>query len=117
MGRAGLAAVLACAFVAPAIAQPRRSAPRRLLDPPAFTIRPTGALAGFVGEGVDVVVAWRSVAEAARYRISVTNLADHKVVDVETTGLRFEKRGLAPGRYELTVLEICMAATVASRRP
>jgi hypothetical protein len=111
MARVGLAAVLACAFVAPAMAQPRRPAPRRLLDPPAFTIRPTGALAGFVGEGVDVVVAWRSVAEAARYRVSVTNLADRKVVDLETTSLRFEKRGLAPGRYELTVAALDATGT------
>jgi hypothetical protein len=105
MGRV-LVVVLGCALVAPAMAQPRPAAPRKLLDAPVFTIRPQGALAGFIGEGVNVAVGWRPVGEASRYRVTLTNTADNTSADLETASLRFEKQGMAPGRYELTVAAI-----------
>jgi hypothetical protein len=101
-----LVAVLGCAFVAPAAAQPRPPAPRKLLEAPVFTIRPQGALSAFIGEGVNVVVGWRPVGEAARYRVTLTNTASNTAVDLETTSLRFEKQGIAPGRYQLTITAI-----------
>ena len=70
-----------------------------------FTIRPQGALSAFVGEGVNVNVAWRAGAEAKRYRVTLT-AADGTATDVEVRGVRFEKKGLAPGRYQLTVTAI-----------
>jgi hypothetical protein len=106
MARGVLVAVLACALIAPAAAQPRPPAPRKLLDAPVFTIRPQGALSAFVGEGVNVVVGWRPVGEAARYRVTLTNTADNRSIDIETTSVRFEKQGVTPGRYQLTVTAI-----------
>ncbi|HEY5925291.1 MAG TPA: hypothetical protein VIV11_26590 [Kofleriaceae bacterium] len=104
MMRSRLAAALLCALAGAAAAQPR-TAPNRLLDAPVFTIRPQGALPGFIGEGVNVVVGWRPVGEATRYRVTLMT-PDGKATDVETKGLRFEKQGLAPGRYQLTVTAI-----------
>src|SRR5690348_1210937 len=102
MVRFSLVAALAWGLVATAGAQPRPPASRRPLEAPVFTIRPLGVLSAFVGEGVDVVIAWRAVGEAARYRVTLTS-ADGKASDAEVAGLRFEKHGLAPGRYQLAV--------------
>jgi hypothetical protein len=110
MVRRLLVAALACGLAATAGAQPRPPAPRRLLDAPVFTIRPLGALSAFVGEGVEVVIAWRPVGEAARYRVTLTT-ADGKATDVEIAALRFEKHDLAPGRYQLTVTAIDASGT------
>ena len=110
MCRVPLVAALACVLAATAAAQPRPPAPRRLLDAPVFTIRPQGALSAFLGEGVNVVVAWRPVGEAARYRVTLTT-ADNKSTDVEIAATRWEKSGLAPGRYQLTVTAIDATGT------
>src|SRR5512134_165800 len=104
MMRSRLVAALLCALAGAAAAQPR-TAPSRLLDAPVFTIRPQGALPGFIGEGVNVVVGWRPVGEAVRYRVTLMT-PDGKATDVETKALRFEKQGLPPGRYQLTVTAI-----------
>src|SRR6185503_21326590 len=100
-----LVAALTCGLVATAAAQPRPPAPRKLLDAPVFTIRPQVALSAFIGEGVTVVIAWRPVAQAARYRVTLTS-ADNKATDSELAGTRWEKTGLAPGKYQLTVTAI-----------
>jgi len=104
MARLPLAALVGCVLAAPAAAQPRQ-APRRLLDAPVFTIRPQGALSAFVGEGVNVNIAWRAVAQAARYRITLT-APDNTATEVEVRSVAFETKGLAPGRYQLTVTAI-----------
>jgi hypothetical protein len=106
MARCVVVAVLGCAIVVPAAAQPRPPAPRKLLEAPVFTVRPQGALSAFIGEGVNVVVGWRPVGEAARYRVTLTNLASNSATDIETASVRFEKPGIAPGRYQLTVTAI-----------
>ena len=79
--------------------------PRKLLDAPVLTIRPQAALSAFTGDGADVVVGWRPVGEAARYRVTLTN-AEGASLDLETTDLRIEKKALAVGRYQLTVTAI-----------
>jgi hypothetical protein len=103
--------MVGCALAAPVAAQPRPPAPRKLLEAPVFTIRPQGALSAFVGEGLDVAVGWRPVGEAARYRVTLTNTADNTAVDLETAAVRFEKHGIAPGRYQLTVTAIDASGT------
>src|SRR5687767_13595559 len=85
-----------------AVAQPK---PSHLLDAPVLTIRPQAALPAFTGDGADVVVGWRPVGEAARYRVTLTN-AEGASLDLETTDLRIEKKSLAVGRYQLTVTAI-----------
>ncbi len=101
MVRISLAAVLGCALAAPARAQ--SEPPRRLLDPPVYTLRPEGALPAFPGAGVDVTIGWRPVGEAVRYRATFTNVDTGESTDVDTTALRIDKRGLAPGHYQLTI--------------
>lgn len=110
--RITLAALLGCALAVPARAQ--SEPPRRLLDPPVFTLRPEGALPAFPGAGVDVTIGWRPVGEAARYRATFTNVATGTSTDVETTALRIDKRGLAPGRYQLTVGALDATGTVGA---
>src|SRR5688500_219481 len=102
--RIGMAVLLGCALTAPAAAQPRMPPPR-MLEAPGFTIHPQGALPTLAGESVDVVVGWRPVVDAARYRVSLSS-PGAPPVEVETTGLRFEKRGLPAGTYQLTVTAI-----------
>ena len=90
---------------APALAQPRPPPPRHLLEAPILTIRPHGTLAAFNGEGVKLVVGWRPVNDAARYRVTITN-ATNNASDLETVEPRIEKQGLPPGRYHVTVTAI-----------
>ncbi len=88
----GAAIVLLCAAATPAAA--------RTLDAPELTIKPQGALAAFTGESVDVLVGWRPVAGAARYRVTIGDAT------TETKDLRFERKGLAIGKYSLTVVAV-----------
>lgn len=105
MARITIAAVLGCALSTPAAAQPGRpEPPTRLLDAPVYTQRPQAALPAFAGEGVDVVVGWRAVAGAAKYRVTLTGAKGP--TDIETKGLQVEQRALQPGRYQLTVTAI-----------
>src|SRR4029078_1555815 len=90
---------------APVLAQGRPPPPRHLLEAPILTIRPHGTLAAFNGEGIKLVVGWRPVGDAAKYRVTITNAAS-SASDLETTDPRIEKQGLPPGRYHLTVTAI-----------
>lgn len=81
-----------CAAAAPASA--------RTLDAPQLTIKPQGALAAFTDETVDVLVGWRPVSGAASYRVTLGDAT------TETKDLRFERKGLAIGKYTLTVVAV-----------
>lgn len=93
------AVVIVCALSAPAAA--------RTLDAPQLTIKPQGALAAFTGETVDVTVGWRPVAGAAGYRVTIGDAT------TETKELRFERKGLAIGKYQLTVVAVDKEGTTS----
>jgi hypothetical protein len=100
MARTRLALLLGCALSGQAAAQ---SAPG--LEAPELTIFPQGALATFAGATVDAVVGWRPVVGAIGYRVTLTDAGGHATA-IDTTQLRFEKTGLAPGTYQVTIAAI-----------
>lgn len=75
---------------------------RRVMDAPSFTIHPQGALPIFAGESVGVVVGWRPVTDAARYRVTLTD-ASGRAIDYDLHGLRWEHKGLVAGSYSVVV--------------
>ncbi|HUS29665.1 MAG TPA: hypothetical protein VMZ53_14225 [Kofleriaceae bacterium] len=72
------------------------------LEAPQFTIRPQGAMAAFTGETVSITIGWRPVAQAAKYRLAITD-AKNQTTQIDVTGLRHELTDLAPGKYQVTV--------------
>jgi hypothetical protein len=100
MARTGLALLLGCALTGKAAAQATSS-----LAAPELTIFPQGALATFAGDTVDAVVGWRPVVDAIGYRVTLTDATGHATA-IDTTDLRFQKTGLTPGNYRLTVAAI-----------
>ena len=92
MRGAGDASIL-CAAAAPAAA--------RTLDAPQLTIKPQGALAAFTGESVDVLVGWRPVAGAARYRVTIGRRDDRNERPRASSA-----RVFAVGKYQLTVVAV-----------
>lgn len=95
-----MALLLGCALTASAVAQPPGT-----LEAPVFTIHPQGALPTFAGDTVDVVVGWRPVVDAIAYRVTLTDASGHAIT-LDTNELRFEKKQLAPGNYQLTIAAI-----------
>lgn len=78
------------------------------LDAPQLTIKPQGALAAFTGESVDVLVGWRPVPDAVRYRVTLGDAT------TETTDLRFARKALPIGKYQLTVVAVDNAGNASA---